>query len=95
MTIHRESVVNIGDTHVFPEDPKHRGLEGADEPTPRQRRTNEGSAAAMSTRAVTTESTAGIELASVTERVTAARAEALGPQVEGEAAGHARVRILS
>ena len=85
MTIHRESVVDIGDTPVFPKDPKHRGLEGADEPTSRQSRTNEGSAAAMSTRAVTTKSSAGIELASVTESVTAAKAEVLGPQVEGEA----------
>ena len=85
MTIHRESVVDIGDTPVFPKDPKHRGLEGADEPTSRQSRTNEGSAAAMSTRAVTTKSSVGIELASVTESVTAAKAEVLGPQVEGEA----------
>ena len=39
----------------------------------------------MSTTPVTAESTAGIELASVIESVTAAKYEALGPQVEGEA----------
>ena len=39
----------------------------------------------MSTTPVPAESTAGIELTSVTESVTAAKYEALGPQVEGEA----------
>ena len=39
----------------------------------------------MSTTPVPAESTAGIELTSVTERVTAAKVEALGPHVEGEA----------
>ena len=55
--------------------------------TPRQRHTNEGRVAAMSTTPtpVPGESTAGIELASATERVTAPEVEALGPQVEGEA----------
>ena len=39
----------------------------------------------MSTTPVPAESTAGIELASATERVAAAKIEALGPQVEGKA----------
>jgi hypothetical protein len=39
----------------------------------------------MSTTPVPAESTAGIELASATERATAAKVEALGPQVEGKA----------
>jgi hypothetical protein len=45
--------------------------------TPRQRHTNAPP--------VPAESTDGIELASATERVTAAKVEALGPQVEGHA----------
>ena len=39
----------------------------------------------MSTTAVPAENTAGIELASVTERATAAKVEALEPHVVGEA----------
>ena len=39
----------------------------------------------MSTTPVLAESSAGIEFASATEKVTAAKVEALGPQVEGEA----------
>ena len=39
----------------------------------------------MSTTPVPSESTAGVELASTTEGVAAAKVEALGPQVEGEA----------
>jgi hypothetical protein len=39
----------------------------------------------MSTKPVTAETAAGIELASATERVTAAKVEALNFQVEGEA----------
>ena len=39
----------------------------------------------MSTTPVHSESTAGVELASTTEGVAAAKVEALGPQVRGEA----------
>jgi hypothetical protein len=54
--------------------------------TPRQRRANEGRVVAMSTTPtpVPAESTAGIELASATERATAPEVEALGYQGEGE-----------
>ena len=44
-----------------------------------------GSATAMSTTPILAESSAGIELVSATEKVTAAKVEALSPQVEGEA----------
>ena len=44
-----------------------------------------GSVTAMSTTPVLAERSAGIELAGMTEKVTAAKVEALGPQVEGEA----------
>ena len=49
-----------------------------------------GSATAMSTKPVPTESAAGIELVRATESVAAAEVEALGPQVEGEF-GYGRV----
>jgi len=49
----------------------------------------------MSTTHVPAESTAGIELASTTEKVAAAKVEALGPQEEGEAGhGHGRRMLL-
>ena len=48
----------------------------------------------MSTTHVPAESTAGIELASTTEKVAGAKVEALGPREEGEA-GHGRRTLPS
>ena len=60
---------------------------------PRQMRTNEGSAVSYETAPVPAESTAGIELASATETVAAAKVKALETRAEGKA-GRGRRLLL-
>lgn len=75
-----------GDTPVFPEDPEYRELEGADDTDADAEAHELGEALRTTgTTNVPAESTVGIKLASATERVAAAKVEALGPREEGEA----------
>jgi len=78
------------ETPVFSEDPEHRDLEGADDTDAEAKAHKLGeSLLAMSTMQVPAESPAGIVLASTTEKVAAAKVEALGSREEGDA-GHGR-----